>query len=302
MGRQFNIFMNIENNKMSWLNYIFSKKEKHVIRGTKIVIINNTDSPNKEFIRACILEFCNRVPMMRLIPKAVFYIEDFKKPHEHIGEIAAAYVERKNDLHVHINVEIKTKEKMFNLLAHEISHYKKREISIINIRVRQRISKSIKKLGIINYYRLYLRDFIFAVLDEGYATFNGYTLIGKVKFNNDEFLRYYNLAKNEAEEFMSIWSKYVAFYQAKDPRYGDLVKSLETLYRRSYKVGFHIHCTLVYSNKHVKIDDKIFNIIKIYEATIISMGYKPIISVNSGKGILDYNSLIASWYNLHKNS
>ena len=284
---------------MSWLDYLLAKKEKHVINGRKVIIINNSNNSNTEFIKKCILEFCNRVLMMRLIPKAVFYIEDFKKPQVHIGEVAAAYIERKKIPHIHINANFSNKEKIFQALAHELSHYKIREIDRVHMEVNNRIIKSIKKLKI-GSFRYYFRDFLFATMNEGYATFSGNTLIGKVKFNNDEFLKYYDLAKIEAEEFMDIWNKYVIFREAKDSRCRDLVKSIETLYKRSYKLGFHIHYTLIYSNTHVKIDDKIFNIIKNYEFIISSKGYKPVISINSGRGILDYNALVSSWYKLNQ--
>ena len=81
-----------------------------------------------------------------------------------------------------------------------------------------------------------------------------------------------------------------------------ILNEVTTLYKRAYKIGFHVNYTMISTGNPVLLETDIFKIIKIYESAIVSRGYKPIISVNSGKGILDYNSLIASWYNLHKNS
>ena len=302
---------------MSWLNYIFSKKEKYDIKGRKVIIIIRSENTNVKLIREVILEFWDKVLIAKNIPNVVFYIEDFKKPMSHFGKIADAFIETyKKFPKIHINaISLDSKKKLFHIIGHELTHYKTMEFVIIQRKVNARVSKAIKDIKVHDDSRYYFRTFLVATLSEGYAVFAENTLMNKIRFTDAEFLRFYNLAKTEAEEFMDIWNKYIEFDKLKD-REGltdemdemitlnkiAILNEVTTLYKRAYKIGFHVNYTMISTGNPVLLETDIFKIIKIYESAIVSRGYKPIISVNSGKGILDYNSLIASWYNLHKNS
>ncbi|MEK6955385.1 MAG: hypothetical protein AABW52_01880 [Nanoarchaeota archaeon] len=286
---------------MSLLDFFARKEEYKNKNSAKVVVIIKSKDPNVELIKTGVFEFWDRVKIS--IPKSIIYIEDFSKPSPHAGKVADAYIEDyKKYPKIHLNAKSHdNKKRVFSSIMHEIDHFKNMEWRNIQRRVNPRINKAIKNLRRIDYSRYYFRDFLYATLSEGSARFAQNTLIRNIHFNDSEFLTIYGLAKNEAELFLNIWNRYIQFYRTNNLKEaGNEIKEITNLCKRSYTIGFHIYYTLACKGKYPVLKKDIFKIINLYEETIISMGYKPVISINSGKGILDYNALVSSWYGLEK--
>lgn len=62
--------------------------------------------------------------------------------------------------------------------------------------------------------------------------------------------------------------------------------------------------SILYVNTEMRVEDvmdmKFFKFIKTYEASMAKLNLQPLISLNSGKGIFDYNRAVQQWWSAVK--
>ena len=71
----------------------------------------------------------------------------------------------------------------------------------------------------------------------------------------------------------------------------------EDLIIKSYPVGHHMVYSILYADHDLKIEDlikiELFEFYRKYESCILSKNFKPVISITSGRGELDYRKTLA---------
>lgn len=115
----------------------------------------------------------------------------------------------------------------------------------------------------------------------------------------------YKYAKTEANKLLGIWEKYRKELIAGHEKEISVNLFWETLQKLDLEeIGRHMIFTILFANPEMNLESVVklrnFKFVKKYEQSVLSLDHKPVLSVASGRGILDYNRLSHQWWEVSK--
>ncbi len=304
--------------------------------GRKIIILDDSKDINKNDLKKIeeeIVLFFKTSPIAKRFPKITIVLES----HKHSIDYAWVYEKEiaKKEIVVYLNLLsiIKNKRIKFidETIIHELIHvlnsfivdFRKRRINQL-ARLEKVFQSSFMEIlqtepGIRDI-RQSLLLFLHYLQNEGLAEFYGYYLTKRIQFNKKHFLRLYERSKKETEFTEKIWINYITGKKLTEKIWVSYVvekkkrnlkkieeienKFLEGMHVLSYLVGMHMVYTLIYVNcdlntkKLAKLSPQKF--VKKYETAMKLKGLRPVVSLTSGDGILDYKRMVAEWWAIAK--
>ncbi|MBR9683251.1 hypothetical protein GOV03_01805 [Candidatus Woesearchaeota archaeon] len=308
-----------------WKKRVEIPTEKYIeitYEGREIIIVDKSRDVNRAKIKKIkreILLFSKTDKAAKRFPKITFMIESHKKGDRGMYR---AWVETEkllqNKVIVYINaVKIKVKG-IKSDMVHELRHITHQQISNWIKKVawhsdrtgkilQKRFSKLMKEEPDTKDIREMLLLFTHLLPAEGQADYFKYLSKGRIIFNKKRFKKYYSAARKWSLLTKKQWTKYLA------TKKGGRLKKIEKAKKKfwntliiklPYSAGFHMIYTLVYV-QHINDLDKIAKMgphkfVREYEKAMKIKGLQPVVSLTSGKGILDYNEMLAEWWKIVK--
>ncbi len=293
---------------MNWRFWI-SNHEIFVIDGREIVIINESDNQFPK-LRRVIRLVCRTGPIAQHFPKITFLISAASNPLEEGRADVAKFL--MGELVIHINsARINEKDKLFEryytgLILHELTHLyheSKSQFLVKSMAKKERLSalinqklKSQKTNFKIATIRLYLDSLIRNILPEGLAEYFQKFSQDEVIFSEQNFSVIYLSEVGAVGKVVNIIPTYLldkSLLLTKEVR-----ENLDFLFRYlNYSTGYHMIYTIIFVDHKTIFEDIIhfqpFEFIRKYEECMEIKGLQPVISVTSGKGVLDYKKMLA---------
>jgi hypothetical protein len=298
---------------------LLGKEEKHFIDGREIEILSRawTGVFTRKRMRQIILEFCASEKIATFFPKLTFVLELSKKVGGGVLYVREdEMVEGKSIVHVVTNVigDTGSWKGMEGFIVHELTHLKQYQESKLLTeikKVRGKLHSSLKKLDgdyplTLKEFRIEIKLFVYQFFSEGLATFAEKRYKG-LNFSAKNQGHFYKIAKESMQKLKKITLEY---YEIFSKEYDDewskekaIKKSYDKLTRwwqfYSYYIGLHMVYTILFVDHKTTIEDilklKFFQFFRKYEACMKIHGRKPVFSISSRDGILDYNLLLAEW-------
>ena len=279
---------------------LFDKKERFSIRNKDYIIINKSYC-NKlilDKVNDIIYEVLNSENIVKKLPGITFILNN-KNQKSHGSIKTYAIMKGKVIIRLNIFDDIDLKSIKFTLL-HELahawdymnksnilkSHFKFFDLSFWTID-----RKIMRFREVIHIYFSGLKSEGLAIYYEGYKDCQVY--------DRDLFFDLYNMAYSDAKHNKKIFNEILHNIKGNN-------KELYT--EISYHtIGFHMFYSIIYLNLSHNME---FNalakmgyaeFIRKYELTMWKFGYAPIISLNSGRGIIVYTKLLNEWAAVAKN-
>lgn len=195
-------------------------------------------------------------------------------------------------------------------LAHEAVHMLENDISqnmrlmpIISARLENAMNKinaNLSKLNILGKVSLWairdtLRIFIVKIKSEGLGRFVEYEASGRIIYSSNEFDSLYKQALIQAEVFRGNYGETLHKLDR-----GEYIGPIRNFFEANeYQIGLHMTYTILYFDKDTKIISLLemspFRFIEKYETLIKRHGERPIVSLTSKEGIIDYRSILESF-------
>ena len=144
--------------------------------------------------------------------------------------------------------------------------------------------------------RIYLSEFLENLYVEGIAQYSKAFLNGEISFNFYTRSEFYRKAKIELDILLKIYNKFIDnilennFDGISDEEIKDFIYFLPK------NLGAYLTFVILDKNHNISIFDllklSIYDFIRLYENSV----KRPLISLNSRKGRIDYNELLNIWY------
>ncbi len=190
--------------------------------------------------------------------------------------------------------------KMFlQTLNHELTHvlhFEEKQIQEMELTVQQRLTKVLAQVQVIGNrntvdIRLYLRIFLYLLHLEGLAKYGEQILNMKAEMSRKYVETVENIVKKEIEEYM---------IQLNECMNGKITSEefmrLPMVQGIPYDIGDVMVMTILLADHDMGIRKltKIttFEFVRKYENCCMVLGFKPIVSLTSGKGIFDYKRMV----------
>ena len=198
-----------------------------------------------------------------------------------------------------------------HLLEHEISK-NMQMMKIANARLENATAKLTTNLSKLNiaeksyfgFIQITLYNFIVKLKFEGVARFVEREVGGTIICTEEEFNSLYQQALIQAELFVKNYEITINELVSREP-YIMFYKKFEGFFgANEYTMGLHMTYTILFLDKEAEVISLIkmspFQFIKKYEALIEKYGRRPIISLNSKKGIIDYSRFLVNFASIIK--
>lgn len=208
-----------------------------------------------------------------------------------------------------------------HVLHYEISTYLRIELAAIK-KVKElttrlaATSAELQRMRVveaISIIRQFLFTFIRMLQIEGVAMFVREVASGKIFYNDAMLESTYHKAEQQTDEFLKVYYQIEQLLKSYDEirvdeirlavekkRIAGFFQEFTALVLRegiTYTIGAHMAYTIIYIEKGTTFEDLLrissFEFIKRYEAAIEKKGMRPIISLTSKRGILDYSQLVS---------
>ncbi len=298
---------------MTFLNDLrtrFFKTKKYRVNGKEIIIVDESkmDEDLKNLVRESIVNFCKTEKVVREIPKISFQLTD-RLP---FGSNSDAWVDPAN-LTVYLSLpplrvydqkkeSALITEHLNSTLQHELTHvwheFSSKSIGRFT-RSAEKLQEALKKTKsaqpFTSFYRKFFNnsplrtafhDFFRYLVIEGLAQYNQVNRFEKRELK-EFFLRTYKASTEDAKSIIQEWN---------DTKEGKRSRIFPLLKTGGYTIGYHIISSLLYLNSELTIKkiakQEVFKVIQTYESLMIAKGYQPIVSITSGKGIIDYQRIL----------
>jgi hypothetical protein len=312
---------------MGFLKRWVGKKEKHQIGNRTVIIIDYVETHEDDVeeidkrtiheIKSNILKLCKINKMAQEFKELIIKIKEGNKLYDYrLGKNAgaAAHVFIKNKFIITLNVkDLIDKKILYACLTHEITHlwheysskifskYHKHYKKISN-RNSNRIKLTVisKRSTFIAQLRILFFELFRAFLFEGLAKYCEKFYTKEIKLDDKSyFKKIYGHADSQVGLFSLEWKVFIEVLENNrydKERLNGLLLSFQTLYRSSYIIGYHMVYTIIYTDKNISIEDiakmNYIKFINTYERCIKLNRFKPVVSLRSGKGIINYFTLI----------
>ncbi len=267
------------------------------------VIIENTTTTSIPHITASILGVCKEYEVAKLFPKLHFVI--VPNNGKQAGYVISDSHEN-SKIHLMDNIEDDSKEFIYKVIVHEISHlwhfedkklflrqneaYRKLSIAISK-KVKVETSSQ-KKINLASS-RKYLKEFLLKIILEGFAEVCQRIVMQKLTFSEPNFEILYGIAEKEVLNINILWKKWIE--EAENSlTWLTLIQEIES-YTKNL-IGIHILYSILFMNHNLSLEDlrhlTPFKMVQMYEVIIMQKGKKPVFSITSGNGILDYRRMV----------
>ncbi len=293
------------------LRKYFPKKERFVIEGREVILINKTklDFPSK--LRNVILLFCRTEKIAWSLPRVFFSLESWDGA---LAKIDESQME-KEKLIININAEriygSESEQHWRRIIAHELTHLfhdylsgtirryyrtsKRLDRALSEVQKRMEVDLAHDDLRVL-YFRLFRKIFT-----EGIAKYYENLKMGITVISEDHFQDIYETEKedlNYVKEKLALALNEILKLSSNRKSSGGLSNSfVELLKRHWYSTGYHMVYTILFVDHKTNFEQVLhfqpFEFIRKYEECMVIKGLQPVISVTSGKGILDYKTLLA---------
>ncbi|MBI2102636.1 hypothetical protein HYT55_02260 [Candidatus Woesearchaeota archaeon] len=283
-----------------WLPFL-SPRTEFTIDGRKIKIIGR-EKYNRPLI-AQIKEFCRKDPSAQLFPELTFLIEQVKR--KEFAWINPSEI-KVGIMIIHLNLKMVglDQKKREEVLVHELTHLWHDSIAqqiqkshtaaenLLAILAKKEIPDTTQKI------RVLLFNFVRLIQEEGIAVFSEKYYNREIFFSERELQRLYSEARKSAVNIHEVLADYKTAQISNDAELRALTVQFiqKFIHDGKYILGLHT----VYSIRaieHITLrivaELKPFEFIKRYEECMISKGLTPVISVTSGKGVLDYKKMLS---------
>ena len=113
----------------------------------------------------------------------------------------------------------------------------------------------------------------------------------------------YYMGTKEAKQFLDIWNIiFKALGKQDSSTLSDMTDMIKDLRRRSASIGLSMAFTILYESKTPKemTDMSPFQFINAYEVSALKLKLKPLVTLTSGTGLIDYNRMLAQLTALYK--
>lgn len=297
-----------------------SKKEVLDVDGRDIIIVNDSriDQTLLHLIRRGILKTCAKLDVACRFPRLEFVIETRSQTGKLASDLALGWVDPEEinkglDV-VHLNSDA-LKEKglggtiLFQTLTHEIVHlwHQKKSNALLDFeRSISRLDKSLdKKRNILlqpSHSMKIARPSLFFLFHglyvEGVATFHQKYCAGKIEMSEKRFERHKQKIEEESRKIKQLFNRYIVAVET--DQFSDEVFHAKFLCLVSntatYQIGLHAVYAMLFLDKDMTFEKilkmRTFGFIKRYESIMRKHGHDPVISLTSGKGILDYRRMV----------
>jgi len=284
-------------------------EEKFTIDGREIILIYKTtvEERIKEITKEALLDVCSNEDVGKKF-SVLYWIFIDKYPHETSIDLDAMengkatvylspyYLTNKISRYQKKQAVLEMKLLFIHELTHLWQEFETRVLSR-NQAIAKRLVKEIKaaqalapptvEQEAIGALRVMLREFLRRVFAEGIARYCEELQRGTI-FSEDTFKELHIYATEEIEDIKrQISSNPVT-----------TMRSIrDDLIIKSYPVGQHMVYSILYVDHDLKVDDiikmEMFEFYRKYEGCILSKGFKPVITITSGRGELDYQRTLA---------
>ncbi len=300
---------------MELFDWLLSKKEKYNINGRKVVIVIKSKGVDIRILKEEILDVMKTYNFPEDFPNITFLIETFKQNNR---APASAFVDpdklKRKKAFIHINTEILTSFKDMNLtklkelisdtLKHEITHiwhdYKSGAIqrqAKVGDRMYKNVYRTLYKEDSIeelyNTIRFGLAEFINKLYTEGLAE---YKTLYTSSNSNYEFQNNYRKAKSRAEYTIKELNNIITLITPKNV--SKIIEDVDYITSNGdlYTIGLHMTYVILYIDNETNLNQvanlTAFKFIKKYESCMKKVNLKPVVSLTSGEGIIDYKRLV----------
>jgi len=311
---------------MGLFDFVRYKKERCNVDGREIIIIDKSKLNKEKFkkLHKIILEICSNYKIAKYLPKIEFHIKHPK----HGNKIEEVNVEDKDyivgwvdprDLIderfiVYLNPEYLESKKIKTNIAHEIAHiWHDYSSKIMSNKIEEsdklhdaifKINKRFnEKTRSLRDHREFLFFYFRSIHTEGLAKFCEAYAIGDVLMSEKNFNEIYKTTKQLPEMIFDLWNSYLRKLGDNNEKERKDRESLLSVIGEkisTYDIGQHIIYSLLYLDHNLTIEKiaklSFFKFIKKYEESMKSKNLKPLVSISSGEGILDYNRMLNQWW------
>jgi adenylyl- and sulfurtransferase ThiI len=152
--------------------------------------------------------------------------------------------------------------------------------------------------------RLKLFELSSQLHSEGLASLFEFWYAEQISFDESEYNQKYNEAYAYAKKIRKLFAIFVKaknIFKFNSKEFEE--EFSETTYNAACSVGFHICLTLITIGKaslKSLLNISHYQFLKKYEECMNKIVVRPIISLNSGKGVIDYNKILKTWNKLDK--
>ncbi|PIN86739.1 hypothetical protein COV19_03315 [Candidatus Woesearchaeota archaeon CG10_big_fil_rev_8_21_14_0_10_44_13] len=207
--------------------------------------------------------------------------------------------------------------KLTNGLYHELTHLLQYKIGRLkqmkdaNYRIRGKFLTTSSFASFISFFnsdydikdlRSHLMNFMQAIMAEGLADYSEEMIRG-TDINEEFFRDHHRSAEISAQDIKSKWERVLEQHKKKSKSSFDneVLKSYHSALLRAfedkrYAMGLHMVDSILQYDKKMSLEKLIrmgyLKFIKIYENSMGRMRLQPVVSVNSGRGILDYDRML----------
>ncbi len=296
----------------NWRAFI-PRRERYDIDGREVVIVNKT-STDFSRLRDVILLVCKTERMAQHFPKIMFVIKsDSSNPcvdqlkllkGKTVIKIGAKIVDQK---------ESSFRQKWIGVVIHELTHlYHNYRSGILNTysklsdRLKYALSLKATSFQLVNFSSM--RGILFGlsrlVFIEGVAKYVEYHQEFKTKeilFSETLFDRLYEHVSSQANKKNEEFLRTLELLKKRNLKQSTVDQCLSIFdgffHSLSYSAGYHMVYTILFVDHNITFEDILhfqpFEFIRKYEECMAIKGLQPVISVTSGKGVLDYKKMLA---------
>ncbi len=293
-------------------------EEKFTIDGREIILIYKTvvEERIKVITKEALLDVCSNEEVGKKFPVLYGIFLD-KYPHETSIDLDAMengkatiylsphYLKEKINRYQKKQAVLELKLLFIHELTHLWQEFETRVLSrnqavakrlVQKIKAAQALSPPTVEQEAIGALRVMLREFLRRVFAEGIAKYCEELQRGAI-FSEETFKELHTYAEEEIKDIKEQISL--------NPI--TTIRSIrEDFIIKSYPVGHHMVYSILYADHDLKIDDiikmELFDFYRKYESCILSRGFKPVISITSDRGILDYRKTLAELELAYKKS
>ncbi len=317
---------------MGFLDFILGKKETFYVDSREIIIhLKTKEKIDFLDLKEKIIDFCKTNSFSKNFPKLTFLIEDKVRDHANAWVSDYEIIKGRNIMHFNgkfVLYDQKMTGKLFpedtllKAMEHEIIHlwhdFKSKQIQkqsgnlaklSAQINVAQ-IFKIVYPKSLLNKhqenFRLLLANFIINLYIEGLAEYISYLERESLNFSQRLFNdTYYIELRNIKYVLRVIDQAFNKKYKTDSTSSTDLFKNIsKVLKAKAYSIGSNMVYSILYIDHDMNIDKiailDIFKFIRKYESCMKKVNLKPLVSLTSGEGIIDYKILVNQIWIMNK--
>ncbi len=287
-------------------------EERFNIDGREVLIINNTGQQFPRLVKVILL-ICKTEQMAWHFPKLMFELRlDLSQSQVDMERILAG------EMIISISVqkyrdEAGFEQTLIRTVNHELTHlYQEYKTHMFHLQygLRNRLINALNKVVTVTELvypaltRVVLFNLVRKLFTEGVAEYYGELKSNKLIYSEEAFKKLYSETHSDvikSKNLLLDWSillgnkKFILTKTDQIDGIYDKIKSiLETL---AYPTGYHMVYTILFVDHKTTFEDILhfqpFEFIRKYEECMEIKSLQPVVSVTSGKGVLDYKTMLA---------